>query len=135
MVQGIKAKVVPYYKMLNPLGDMQCEKPIITVKFDKLVKLVGLSGTISSFPRLHVQFMLTLTDDNSFWKDKYGMVESDDVIMAFNCGNSGVGNIPPSFGLDIITDKVCFWVWAHNMYWVPKDFHGSCIIYYEEIDK
>jgi len=130
----MKVKVIPLYKMLGGLGDIQCKKAISVIEFGKPVKLVGVSGTISSFPRLHVQFMLTLTEDNSFWKYKYGMVESDNVIAAFNCGNSGVGNIPPSFGFDIITDKVCFWVWAHNMYWIPKDFHGAFFLYYEELE-
>jgi len=131
----IKAKVVPHYKLLGSRADMQCKEPISVINFGRPVKIVGLFGSISSFPRLHVQFILTLTEDNSFWKNKYGIVESDDVIMAFNTGNSGVANIPPSFGFDIITDKVCFWIWAHNMYILPKDYHGNCIIYYEEISR
>lgn len=131
----MKSKSFGLYLMLGILKDKQCNKPDRVVKFDRPVKIVGISGTISSFPRLHVQFLLTLSEDNSFWKDKYGIEESDDVFVVFNCGNAGVGTLPLSMGLDIVTDKICLWCWAHNMYLLPKDFHGSYTVYYEEISR
>jgi len=119
-----------YSGLLKPYEVVETHPPMI-VKFSSPIKIKAITGTISSFPRLHVQFVLRLQPKEglpAFWILK----PQTDVFGVFNCGNSGVGRLNIS-GLNIVTDKLYFYWWGHNMHLWYKDFHGSYTIYYEEL--
>jgi len=54
------------------------------------------------------------------------------MFAVFNSGASGTGQLDIS-GLDIVTDKLYFYVWAHNMWIWKRDFHGFYTVYYEDM--
>lgn len=119
-----------YSGLLMPFEIVDTRAPMI-VKFTKTIKIKAITGTISSFPRLHAQFVLRLQPKKglpSFWI----LEPQKDVFGVFNCGNTGRGQLNIS-GLNIVTDKLYFYWWAHNMHMWFKDFHGSYTIYYEEV--
>lgn len=102
-----------------------------TIHFDKKVRIKAITGSISSFKELHVLYLLRLdkkTGYEAFW-----IIEpQNNVVAVFNSGGSGVGELNVS-GLDIITDKLYLYVWAHNMWIWKRDFHGTITVYYEDV--
>lgn len=100
-----------------PFGKKEFEKPII---------VKGISGTISSFPRLHAS--LILATDNIPVSVAYP--KNEKVLFIINSGSGGTANNSTP-ELDIETDKLYFYYWAHNMkLFFSSDFHGNITVYY-----
>lgn len=124
----VNTKAVGIY---NILGRGKALSELVKeVKFEKPVTVKAVSGTISSFPKLHVQLVLRTKpkDPEGGWIHQFKGEKG--VVAALNCGDSGVGNLALS-GLNIKTQILYFYFWAHNMNWRSKDFHGSFVIYFE----
>jgi len=75
-------------------------------------KVVGLQVSISSFPRLHVEAWFRI---------------GGEPLCFVNSGSAGAANV--HVPVDITTDCVELWVWAHNMHLLPRDFHVKYVIY------
>lgn len=145
----MKTKTISIYKMLK--YDEAKVELVKKIEFKRPVRIAAVCGTISSFPTLHVQLTLRLKEhENGGWVHQFK--EDDNIIAVMNCGDSAVGRLALA-PIDIVTNVVYFYYWAHNMThlfvsnlpiigWIIKrfmkqitwkDFHGSYIIFYEEI--
>ena len=85
-------------------------------------RLLGWSGQISSFPKLHVDTWLSLDQPSS--------KEGNGVFGMVKCGDSGRGGASME-NIDVWISGLGYLnFWAHNMLRSPCDFHCSYEIYY-----
>ena len=100
-----------------PFGKAEFQTPII---------VKGIVGTISSFPLLHTCLILA-TDEIPV---SVAYPKNEKIVFIINSGSAGTANNSTP-ELDIETDKLYFYYWAHNMkLFFSSDFHGNIIVYY-----
>lgn len=132
---GIKTQGV--YDLLRPFFFFRWGSVSETVKgdpdseidFGRKVYVRQILGTISTFPKLHVMLIVSKkpVDPDVFYPKA-----NDDIIFMMNSGSAGGDNllIP---NINETVSKLYLGYWAHNMHWLPKDFHANATIYYEEV--
>ena len=117
----------PVYRK-GSVAESPKDDPRYRMDFGRKVKVRHISGTISTFPNLHVMLMVSKVPTAP---KVAGGEENDDILLMMNSGSKGGDNhLVPD--IDIEVDKLFIAYWAHNMHLVSKDFHANATVYYEE---
>ena len=113
------------------------DDPRYIIEFGERVVVDKISGTISTFPKLHV--MLIVSKKPTEPKVFYPKEEANkDILFMMNTGDTGGANhlvdglhTKTEDKIDETVDKLYLGYWAHNMNLTRKDFHANATIYYE----
>ena len=108
------------------------DDPRYKIEFGQQVTIHMISGTISTFPKLHVMLIVSKkpTKPEVFYAYPNHPEGNDDIIFMMNSGDTGGDNhLVPN--LDIDAKELFLGYWAHNMNLTRKDFHANATIYYE----